>query len=209
MSLLKIAGGTVFDPANQIDGEVRDIWIQDGKVIPSPSDPGTKPDRTIDATNTVVMPGGVDMHCHIAGPKVNAARKMRPEEKRVSKPVMRTKYTRSGTTGSVPSTFATGYLYSGLGYTAAFDAAVPALAARHVHEEFQDTPVIDKGFYVLVGNNHYIMKRIADEEPERVRNYLAWLLGATKAYAAKVVNPGGVEVWKSTGGNATGLDDVV
>ncbi|MCA8998310.1 MAG: formylmethanofuran dehydrogenase subunit A, partial [Planctomycetaceae bacterium] len=50
---------------------------------------------------------------------------------------------------------------------------------------------------------------IADEEPERVRNYLAWLLGATKAYAAKVVNPGGVEVWKSTGGNATGLDDVV
>ena len=25
------------------------------------------------------MPGGIDMHCHIAGPKVNAARRMRTE----------------------------------------------------------------------------------------------------------------------------------
>ena len=24
---LKIAGGTVYDPANGIDGQVRDIWI--------------------------------------------------------------------------------------------------------------------------------------------------------------------------------------
>ncbi len=35
----------------------------------------------------VVMPGGIDMHCHIAGPKVNVARKMRPEEKRTAAPV--------------------------------------------------------------------------------------------------------------------------
>ena len=28
------------------------------------------------------MPGGVDIHSHIAGPKVNAGRRMRPEEKR-------------------------------------------------------------------------------------------------------------------------------
>ena len=36
------------------------------------------------------MPGGIDMHCHIAGPKANMARKMRPEEKRVAPPVRRT-----------------------------------------------------------------------------------------------------------------------
>ena len=28
---LKIAGGTVYDPANGIDGEVRDIWIAGGQ----------------------------------------------------------------------------------------------------------------------------------------------------------------------------------
>lgn len=209
MSLIKISGGKVYDPANGIDGEVRDIWIQDGRVIDKPVGADVKPDRTIDATGTVVMPGGVDMHCHIAGPKVNAARKMRPEDKRNSPPVKRTKFTRSGTTGSVPSTFATGYLYAGLGYTTAFDAAVPPLAARHVHEEFHDTPIIDKGFYVLMGNNHYVMRQIAAGEDERLKGYIAWLLNATKGYAAKIVNPGGVEVWKETGGNAKSIDDAV
>jgi formylmethanofuran dehydrogenase subunit A len=70
--------------------------------------------KTLDAAGMVVMPGGIDMHCHIAGPKVNVARKMRPEEKRLAPPVMRTAITHSGTMGSVPSTFATGYKYAGI-----------------------------------------------------------------------------------------------
>lgn len=209
MSLLCVKSGTVYDPKNGIDGEPRDLWMRDGKMIASPEDPGVRPDKTIDAAGMIVMPGGVDMHCHIAGPKVNTARKMMPDEKRVAPPIKRTAFTRSGTGGSVPSTFATGYLYAGLGYTTAFDAAIPPLTARHTHEELHDTPIIDKGFYVLMGNNHYIMKQLAANEPERLRNYVAWLLNATKGYACKLVNPGGVEVWKATGGNAHGLDDNV
>ena len=111
------------------------------------------------------------MHCHIAGPKVNAARKLRPEDKRERAPVApHAADSRSGTLGSVPSTFATGYQYAGLGYTTAFDAAIPPLGARHAHQEFRDTPVIDKGFLVLMGNNHYVMDRIRDGEPERLRD---------------------------------------
>ena len=79
-NLIKIAGGIVYDPANGIDGKVRDIWIDGGRIIAAPSDPKTQPAKTLDAAGLVVMPGGVDMHCHIAGPKVNAARRMRPEE---------------------------------------------------------------------------------------------------------------------------------
>ncbi|MFQ5734728.1 MAG: amidohydrolase family protein, partial [Planctomycetaceae bacterium] len=112
--LLRIANGTLHDPANGIDGETRDVWIRDGSVIDPPTDPDVKPDRTLDAGGMVVMPGGVDMHCHIVGPKVNTARKMMPDDKRTADPVRRTAFTRSGTTGSVPSTFATGYLYAGL-----------------------------------------------------------------------------------------------
>src|SRR5687768_4084140 len=167
MTLLRIAGGSVYDPLHGIDGEVRDLWVSGGRIVAAPSDPATKPDRALDVRGMVVMPGGVDMHCHIAGPKVNAARKMRPEEKRTSRMIHRGRNTRSGTTGSVPSTFATGYLYAGLGYTTAFDAAVPPLSARHVHEELHDTPIIDKGFYVLMGNNHYVMKQVHAQEPER------------------------------------------
>jgi formylmethanofuran dehydrogenase subunit A len=205
----QIAGGYVYDPANGVDGQVRDIWIQDGKIVEPPT-PFVRPTRVLNASGLIVMPGGIDMHCHIAGPKVNTARKMRPEEKRLAEPVRRTAHTHSGTMGSVPSTFATGYKYIGLGYTTAFDAAVPPLSARHAHEEFEDTPCIDKGFYVLMGNNHFVMKSIQDQDPNRLRAFVAWLLGAAKGYAAKLVNPGGVEVWKQQqAGNVSHLDSVV
>ncbi len=209
MTLFCITGGTVYDPKNNIDGEQRDIWIEDGRIIDAPTDPAIKADKTIDVTSMVVMPGGVDMHCHIAGPKVNVARKMMPDDKRKGEVVKRTDIKRSGTVGAVPSTFATGYLYSGLGYTTAFDAAIPPLAARHAHEELEDTPIIDKGFFTLMGNNHFIMKQIAAGEPKLLKAYIAWLLNATKGYAVKVVNPGGVEMWKRGSGDVSGLDDTV
>ena len=208
MPLTKIASGTVYDPINGVNGVVMDLWIQDGKIIAPPADPAAHSDRVFDAAGLVVMPGGVDMHAHIAGPKVNLARKMRPEERRKA-PVRRTPITRSGTTGSTPSTFATGYLYAGLGYTTVFDAAIPPLGARHAHEEFQDTPLIDKGFFLLFGNNHYVMRQIAAKEPEKLRAFVAWLLGAGKGYAVKLVNPGGVEEWKGGAGNIYDLDTPV
>ncbi len=209
-SLFKIAGGTVYDPVHGIDGLVRDLWIEEGKIVAAPADPAVRPQQTLDAVGLVVMPGGVDMHCHIAGPKVNVARRMRPDDKRTAPPVVRTAETHSGTMGSVPSTFATGYNYAGMGYTTAFDAAIPPLAARHVHEEFHDTPCIDKGFYVVVGNNQYILQALKEREPERLVAFLGWLLSAAKGYAPKMVNPGGVEVWKQhQAGNVTGLDSRV
>ena len=209
-ALLKITGGYVYDPVNNIDGQVQDLWVQNGKIIPAPTDPSVRATHHINAAGRVIMPGGIDMHCHIAGPKVNTARKMRPEEKRKAEPVRRTANTHSGTMGSVPSTFATGYKYAGMGYTTAFDAAVPPLAARHTHEEFEDTPCLDKGFYVLMGNNHYIMNQIAAGNDERLKAFVGWLLGAAKGFACKLVNPGGVEVWKQQpSGNVHGLDETV
>ncbi len=200
--MLRIINGEVYDPINNINGQVREIVVENGKIVAS----GVG-GRVIDAAGMVVMPGGIDMHSHIAGPKVNMARKMRPEDHRFDV-IPRTPLTRSGVGRTIPSTFATGYRYAALGYTTAFDAAVPPMAARHAHEELMDTPVIDKGFFVLMGNNEFIMQQIAAAEYERLRDYVAWLLQATKGYAVKLVNPGGVELWKSLG-NARTLDDHV
>ena len=122
--MLRILNGEVYDPINGVNGEVRDICVQDGKVVAD-----VQGGRTIDARGMVVMPGGVDMHAHIAGPKVNLARKMRPEDHR-GDVMPRTPLTRSGVGGSVPSTFTTGYRYALMGYTTAFDAAVAPLGAR-------------------------------------------------------------------------------
>lgn len=206
MTLLNLAGGTVHDPAHYVDGEVRDLWIRDGKIVEPPID--DEPFTTHDCSGMIVMPGGIDMHAHIAGPKVNVARKFRPEDRR-DKPFHRSSLLRSGTLGSTPTTFVTGYLYAGMGYTTVFDAAIPPLGARHTHEEFHDTPVIDKGFFVLVGNNQYALKQIATNETERLNHFLAWLLHATKGYALKIVNPGGVEAWKSGKNDMVGLDDAI
>ncbi|MCK5188919.1 MAG: amidohydrolase family protein, partial [Methylococcales bacterium] len=70
-SAIRIKNGKVYDPINNVDGEIKDICIQNGKIVDTvPSD-----SQCIDAQGMVVMPGGVDIHCHIAGHKVNMARK--------------------------------------------------------------------------------------------------------------------------------------
>jgi formylmethanofuran dehydrogenase subunit A len=205
---LRIQGGRVIDPANGIDQEPRDLWISGGKIVDVPTNPDTKASRTLDVRGRVVMPGGVDVHCHIVGGKVNAARALRPEEARKGQ-VTRQHGKRSGTVGCTPSTFATGYLYTGLGYTTALDAAIPPMGARHAHHEFADTPLLDKAFLVLMGNNHLLMDQVKACDADRLRDCVAWLLEATRGYGVKVVNPGGIEKWKQGRGNVTTIDDEI
>jgi len=204
-SPLRIVNGRVYDPANGVNGAVQDVYVRDGKIVAD-----VPPDaKRIDAAGMVVMPGGIDIHCHIAGPKVNLARKVQPETHR-DDVQLRTRLTRSGTGGTVPSTFATGYRYATLGYTTAMEAAVTPLGARHTLEEFHDTPVLDKGFFVLVGNNLLLYRLLQEGRREELRHALAWWLKVTKAYAPKLVNPGGDEMWKGQrNANITSLDDKI
>jgi formylmethanofuran dehydrogenase subunit A len=200
---LRIAGGRVYDPANGVAGEERDVCLSDGKVVEDLPAHAAR----IDARGMVVMPGGVDIHAHIAGPKVNAARRLAPEEHR-GDVHERSAVMRSGTGGTVPSTFVTGYRYALLGYTTVVEAAAPPLAARHVLAELRDTPMIDAAFLVLMGNNVALFDLIR-RDPARVRDAVAWWLEATGGYGVKLVNAGGVERWKRGGGNVTSLDDEV
>ena len=188
---LRITGGKVYDPVHGIDGEVRDILVRDGQVVDQVSDQA----RTLDVSGMVVMPGGVDIHCHIAGPKVNLSRKLQPEDHRGDEQPG-TDIIRSGVGGVTPSTFTTGYRYATLGYTSAFDAAVPPLAARHVIEEFDDTPVIDKGFYVLLGNNMFLYDQLSQGRKKEFRDAIAWWVTAARATGVKLVNAGSDEMWK-------------
>jgi len=204
-SPLRIVNGRVYDPANGVNGGVQDVCVRAGKIVAD-----VPPDaKRIDAAGMVVMPGGIDIHCHIAGPKVNLARKVQPETHQ-DDVQLRTRLTRSGTGGTVPSTFATGYRYATLGYTTAMEAAVTPLGARHTLEEFHDTPVLDKGFFVLVGNNLLLYRLLQEGRREELRHALAWWLKVTKAYAPKLVNPGGDEMWKGQrNANITSLDDKI
>src|SRR5260370_17774820 len=79
------------------------------------------------------------------------------------------------------------------------EGAVGPLLARLAQAELDDTPIIDAGCYVLLGNDDYLLRQIAAGETARARDYAAWLLGATRSYAIKIVNPGGVARWKAGG----------
>jgi len=187
---LVVVNGTVFDPMNDIAGEKLDLFIRDGKIVSSVS----KKARTINASGQTVMPGGVDLHSHIAGSKVNSGRLLRPEDHRKDIE-FRTRKTHSGVGYSIPSTRTTGYRYARMGYTTVFEPATPPLKTRHTHEELDSTPIIDKGCFPLLGNNWFVMEYLRDGKMEECAAYVAWMLKATKGYAIKIVDPGGVEAW--------------
>jgi formylmethanofuran dehydrogenase subunit A len=201
-----IKNGFVFDPVLGIKGDKADIAIKDGKIVESSALSGKA--KTIDASGKSVMAGAVEIHAHIAGPKVNEGRCYRPEDKLQVAYRKGTANTRMAGGFSIPTTFKTGYDYARMGYTVAMEAAMPPLYARHVHEEIKDTPIIDEGAFPVFGNNWFVLEYLKNNEIENSAAYAAWLLKVTKGYAIKVVNPGGTEAW-GWGLNCLTIDDPV
>ncbi len=204
---LLIKNGFVYDPASGINGDVKDIAVQNGKIVEASR--LTTGAKVIDAKGKIVMAGGVDIHTHVAGPKVNVGRMFRPEDK-LHDPGMESssRLIRAGGGFSVPSTFVTAYRYARLGYTMVNEAAMPPLLARHTHEEIRDTPILDQSAFTLLGNNWMVMEYIKRGETEKLDAFVAWMLKATKGFAVKIVNPGGTEAW-GWGKNCNSIDDLV
>jgi formylmethanofuran dehydrogenase subunit A len=203
-----VKGGFVIDPTRKIDGDVSDVAIKDGKIV----DTVNSSAKVIDATGKVVMAGGVDVHSHVAGPKVNVGRLFRPEDKLLSGTFRSAMAQKNGyrmeSGFSIPSTFKTGYDYARMGYAFVMEAAMPPIHSPHVHEEIHDTPIIDEAALPVFGNNWFVMDYLKKGEVENTAAYIAWLIRSTKGYGVKVVNPGGTAAW-GWGLNCLTLDDPV
>jgi len=199
-----VKNGFVYDPLNRIDGQKMDIAVKDGKIVERVDEHKA---TIIDASGMVVMPGGVDIHTHIAGAEVNTGRLLRPED-HFKDFELKTSITRSGVGRSIPSTFTTGYRYSRMGYTTIMNPSMPPLEAKHTHEELSDTPMLDKATYPLLGDWWFALEYIAQDNIEECARHVAWIMDSTKGYAIKIVNPGGLEAW-GFGHNVKGLDDQV
>ena len=198
-----ICNGFVYDPVNGIDGEQKDIAVKNGKIVEKVDDKA----RKIDASGMIVFPGGVDIHTHIAGAEVNTGRLLRPED-HFRDFERKTLITRSGVGHSIPSTFTTGYRYARMGYTTIMNPSMPPLEAKHTHEELNDTPIVDKGTYPLLGDWWFVLEYLAQGDIDGCARHVAWIMNSTRGYAIKIVNPGGLEAW-GFGGNIRGLDDQV
>ncbi|MBN3758201.1 formylmethanofuran dehydrogenase subunit A [Paraburkholderia sp. Tr-20389] len=205
MSIARLHGGRIYDPANGVDGIQRDLYIRDGRIVDAPADGAV--DHDYDAQGMVVMAGGIDLHSHIGGGKTNLSRLLLPEDHRDDRPRdaayeavqdERGRYLRMPSCGvCTPGTLATGYRYAEMGYTAAFEPAMIASNARHAHLEMGDTPIIDHGAYVMLGNDELLLQMLAAKDDfERVRDYVGWTMHASRALGVKVVNPGGISAFK-------------
>mgnify|MGYP001163317525 FL=1 len=193
--VMELLGGRVYDPTNGIDGEVRTLYVRDGRLVAAPTD-AADVGESIDLAGCVVMAGGIDIHTHIGGGKVNLARMLLPEDHRDDL-VPRGRHPRMGCGHAAPSTLTVGYRYAEMGYTACFEPAMLAANARQAHLEMGDTPIVDKGAYVLLGNDDLLLRMLAGgADGAQVRDYIAWTLHAAQAMAVKVVNPGGINAFK-------------
>lgn len=192
--LIKLSGGKVYDPANSVNGEVRDVYVDGGKIV-SP-DAGARVDKEYDLKGRIVMAGAIDPHTHIGGGKVTIARTLMPEDHQIDE-VAHTELTRAGTGHALPSTMITGYRYAEMGYTAGFEPAVLPANARQAHMELGDTPMIDKGGFVMLGSDDFILRLISQKKDfELIKDYIAWTMRAAQAIAVKIVNPGGISAFK-------------
>lgn len=205
--MLRLKGGRLYDPANGIDGLVRDLYVQDGRVVADPG-PDAAIDSEIDLAGRVVMAGAIDLHTHIGGGKMNIARALLPEDHRLDRVPARHLGAggdlHAGCGHAAPSTWTTGYRYAEMGYTACFEPAMLPANARHAHLEMGDTPMLDKGAYAMLGSDDFFLRLLASGAEQRLINdYVGWTLDASQAMAIKVVNPGGISAFKF---NARNLD---
>jgi formylmethanofuran dehydrogenase subunit A len=200
MTYVKLAGGRIFDPAHDRNDAVGDIFVRDGRIVADPGS-GAKIAQVIDLSGRVVMAGGIDIHSHICGGKMNLARTLMLSEHREHRRPA-TALTHAGTGHMTPSAAITGYRYAEMGYTAAFEPAMIGVNARQAHAELADTPMIDKGCYVVLGNDDAFLRLLEDNAPQAaINDYVGWMVKATQALAIKAVNPGGISAFKFNGRN--------
>jgi formylmethanofuran dehydrogenase subunit A len=204
--ITRLTGGKILDPTRSMASVDGDLWI-DGERIVAPPTGGRPADRVHDVSGHILMAGAIDIHTHIAGGKVNLGRLLSARDHRERADRAPAPGLRGGSGLATPSTFSTGYRYAAMGYTAAFEPAMVASNARAAQIEMTDVPILDKGAYVMLGNDEFLLQRLASGAAQgEINDYVGWMIGATAARAVKVVNAGGISAFKFNG-RSLGIDE--
>ncbi len=202
--IIKLTGGVICDPAKGRISEARDLFIVNDRIRESIA-PNAKPDATYDVRDCVVMSGGIDIHTHIGGGKVNLARLLMPERK-----LRHRSKADFGESLScpVPSTHEAGNRYLRMGYMMAVEPAVVPCNARHAHLEMGDTPYLDTAGLLLLGNDDLLLRWLSENVSQsQITDYVGWMVNAHQCLGVKVVNAGGINAFRFGSSDYT-LDQV-
>ncbi len=191
--MILIRGAEVYDPAQGLKGEVRDLWVDGECIVPAPENPPEY--QVIEAKGMILAPAGVEIHSHVAGYSLNAARRFLSSDPETMQLL-------------TPQAQVAAGRYLSLGYTTVFDAASSPLYARVTHSDLTSMSGVDRGTYTLMGDHLLLLQALARNDPDELRDTLAWLLQVSGGYAIKLVNPGGGIAWKANQ-PAPGLDEPI
>ncbi len=181
MERLIIKNGLVFDPLNNIDGEVKDILIENSKIVDKFSK--EKEIKEINANGKTVIPAAIDIHTHIASQQVNWVRLLGTKNE-----LFKNVWNRL-----TLKNFARNYISNG--YTFILEANVyPSLANQTVFN-FSLLPVLDKAMLLNVSNMWPLEIEFQRGKIEDMSVFLSDLLSITKGFGLKVYNPFESESW--------------
>ena len=181
MTKLLVKNGFVFDPFNNIEGEKKDILIENGKVVDkfvSSSDI-----REIDAKGKTVIPAALEIHAHVASQQLNWVRLLGSNNQDFQKQW----------NGLTLNTIAKDYVSNG--YTFILEANVfPSLTKQTIFD-LKRLPVLDKAFLLNTSNLWALELEFQKEMIEEGAVLLSDLLEKVKGFGLKAYNPFEAEYW--------------
>ena len=181
MEKIIIKNGLVFDPLNDINGEVKDILIENEVIVEKFT--AKKDIKEIDAKGKTVIPSALDIHTHIASQQVNWARLLGINNKAFQETWK----------GLTLKNIAKDYIKNG--YTFILEANVfPSLAKQTIFD-FKTLPVLDKAMLLNVSNLWAIELEYQRGKINDMSIFLSDLLSMTKGFGFKVYNPFESEMW--------------
>jgi len=181
MTKLHVKNGFVFDPFNSIEGEKKDILIEDGKVVDkfvSSSDV-----KEIDAKGKTVIPAALEIHAHIASQQLNWVRLLGSSNQEFQ----------NLWNGLTLNTIAKDYISNG--YTFILEANVfPSLTKQTIFD-LKRLPVLDKAFLLNTSNLWALELEFQKELVEEGAFFISNLLEKVKGFGLKAYNPFEAEYW--------------
>ncbi len=181
MSRLLVKNGFVFDPFNTIEGESKDILIEDGKVVDKFT--SSSDIKEIDAKGKTVVPAAVEIHAHIASQQLNWVRLLGSNNQDFQN------VWNSLTLNAIAKD------YISNGYTFILEANVFPSLAKHTIFDLKRFPVLDKAYLLNPSNFWALELEFQKEMVEEGSIFLSNLLEKVKGFGFKAYNPFEAEYW--------------